>query len=67
MRNILVIACGPWDYGTLRRKAFSDRFEFFFGEITTDPCDIDEFISYVVNKYQARIAGVGFEPTTSGL
>jgi hypothetical protein len=54
MRNILVIACGPWDYGTLQRKAFTEHFDFVFEEITTDPCDIDKFISYIVNKYQTR-------------
>jgi hypothetical protein len=54
MRNILVIACGPWDYGTLKRKIFSDQFDFFFEEITTDPCDIHKFIAYITNKYQTR-------------
>jgi hypothetical protein len=54
MRNILVIACGPWDYGTLRRKTFSDQCNFFFEEITTDSCDIDKFINYITNKYQTR-------------
>jgi hypothetical protein len=54
MKNILVIACGPWDYGTLKRKAFSDQYNFFFEEITTDPCDIDDFISYIINKYQPQ-------------
>ncbi len=54
MKNILVIACGPWDYGTLQRKTFSDQFDFCFEEITTDPCDIDEFIAYIINKYQTR-------------
>jgi hypothetical protein len=54
MKSILVIACGPWDYGTLQRKTFSDTFDFFFEEITTDPCDIDKFIAYIIDKYQTR-------------
>jgi hypothetical protein len=54
MKKILVIACGLWDYGTLQRKMFTDEFEFYFEEITTQPCDIDKFIKYIVNKYQAK-------------
>jgi hypothetical protein len=54
MRNILVIACGPWDYGTLQRKMFSDQYNFIFEEITTEPCDIEQFISYIINKYKTR-------------
>jgi hypothetical protein len=52
MRKILVIACGPFEYGTLQRKAFRDRFHFFFEEITTEPEDINDFINYIINKYQ---------------
>jgi hypothetical protein len=54
MKNILVIACGPWDYGTLRRKSFTRRYNFLFEEITTDPCDIHQFITNIINKYRPR-------------
>jgi hypothetical protein len=57
--KILVIACGPWDYGTLRENYFHDRFQFFFEEITTDPKNIDKYISYIIDKYRPqRVDGV---------
>jgi hypothetical protein len=33
---------------------FSDQFDFLFEDITTDPCDIDKFISHIVSKYRTR-------------
>jgi hypothetical protein len=54
IKNILVISCGPWDYGTLQRKEFNDRYHFFFEDITTEPRNINDFISYIINKYQDR-------------
>jgi len=59
MKNILVIACGPFDYGTLQQKYFCDQYRFHFEEITTDPKDVKDFISYIIDKYRDReIAGI---------
>lgn len=52
--NILVIACGPFDYLTLQQASFRDRFNFHFEEITTKPEDIYVFIDYIINKYKTR-------------
>jgi len=51
-RKILVIACGPFDYGTLQRADFRDQFHFYLEKITTKPDNIREFMEYVVHKYQ---------------
>jgi hypothetical protein len=53
-RRILVIACGPFDDCMLQRKDFLDRFHFFVEEITTEPADIEEFISYIKGKYREQ-------------
>ena len=59
MKDILVIACGPFDSGTLQRKSFTDRYRFHFEEISTHPRDIALFISYITDKYSnGNIAGV---------
>ena len=54
IKNILVIACGPFDYGTLQRQELRDHFHFFFEEISTEPANIRTFIEYIICKYQAE-------------
>lgn len=59
LKKILVIACGPFDYGNLQKKLFQDRFEIIMEIITTEPKDISVFLSYILNKYKDQnIAGV---------
>ena len=53
-KNILVIACGDFDYGTLQRKVFREHFHFFFENITSAPEKIDDFISYIIEKYEPQ-------------
>jgi threonine-phosphate decarboxylase len=54
IRNILVIACGPFDYLTLQQPSYRGRINFLFEEITTEPEDIFEFIDYIINKYKTQ-------------
>jgi hypothetical protein len=54
IKRIVVIACGPFDFGTLQSKTFSTRFHFYFEPIKTEPKDIIQFISYIVNKYKSQ-------------
>lgn len=53
-KKILIIACGPFDFGNIRKKIFQDKFDFFIEEIKTEPKDIEIFINYILKKYSKK-------------